>query len=176
MPVSREIGLIPETLRKRPGAVRSSHPTESFAAIGREARDVVGVQMVDDPLAPIRVLADRDGWILMLGADLTGCTPIHLAEGMAGRRLFVRWSVDQSGMVFPVRVSGCSRGFNSLERIVQPVARETSIGNARVRAYPARMFVSLVADAIRRDGEITACPLRCLRCEDAIAGGPVIDS
>jgi len=173
MPVSREIGIIPETLRRRTGAVRSSHPTESFAAIGHGTRELVATQTIDDPLAPIRALTDAGGWILMVGADLAGCTPIHLAESVAGRRLFIRWSMARDGTVFPVRVSGCSRGFGALEPVVAPIAREAKIGNARVRAYPAGEFVRLVANAIRRNGEITMCASRCARCVDVVAGGPI---
>jgi aminoglycoside 3-N-acetyltransferase len=33
-------GIIPETFRKRPEAVRSLHPTHSVAAIGKKAREI----------------------------------------------------------------------------------------------------------------------------------------
>lgn len=173
MPASRPLGIVPETLRKRPWAVRSVHPIMSFAAAGEGARELLALQTFDNPLAPVEhLLESLGGWILMLGTDFTSCTPIHLAEFRSGRRPFVRWCLDSEGRRFEVRVSGCSRGFAKLEPFAAPIAREIRIGNARVRAYPGPEFLQLAQAAIEADPEITICADRCRRCMDAFAGGP----
>ena len=174
MAVAREIGVIPETLRKRPGALRSMHPIESFAALGEGAAQLVASQTLDEPLQPIARLFERGGWVVMMGTDLTSCTAVHLGEARAGRRYFVRWCADGQGRRYPVRVSGCSRGFCGLEGVLAPIAREVTTGGARIRAYPGAQFVSLAAEAIKRDGTTTVCRERCRRCLDARAGGPIM--
>lgn len=173
MPVSREIGAVPEALRRRPGSARGSHPTQSFAAIGGGAADLVAAQTVDEPLAPIERLIDAGGWVLMLGTDFISCTAVHVAERRAGRRYFIRWSADAAGRVFPVRVSGCSRGFNCFEPLMAGIAREARIGAARVRAFPGKELLRIAGEAIRRDPHVTMCANRCSRCRDAARGGPL---
>jgi aminoglycoside 3-N-acetyltransferase len=77
-------GIIPETFRKRPDAVRSLHPTHSVAAIGRKAVELVSDHELADfpcgPGTPYYKLGSWGGKILLLGVDLKVNTTYHGLE------------------------------------------------------------------------------------------------
>jgi aminoglycoside 3-N-acetyltransferase len=173
--VNVTMGAIPaEVLARRPERVRGSNPLCSFAALGPLA-DRVREQRPLDVYAPLRILAAKDGWALLIGVDLRSLTLLHLAEEKAGRRLFRRWANGPDGKPMEVEVGSCSQGFLNFEPILAPLARETRAGESRWVAYPAREALALAADAIRENPGITHCgDADCLRCRDAVAGGPPV--
>ena len=78
---SRGMGAVPECLRDYPGAVRSRHPTTSFAAWGADAERVVADHAYDSPLgeeSPLGRLYEADALVLRLGVEAN--TSLHLAE------------------------------------------------------------------------------------------------
>src|SRR5690606_4861876 len=68
------VGILTELFRKRPGVVRSWHPTHSVAALGKDAAEfVAGDEKCETPCARESVygkLLDRKGTILLVGVDL----------------------------------------------------------------------------------------------------------
>ncbi|QQZ63461.1 AAC(3) family N-acetyltransferase [Paenibacillus sonchi] len=78
------VGILPELFRKRPGVIRSWHPTHSVAALGRDAAEFTsGDERWDTPCARGSVygkLLDRKADILLLGVDLRRNTFIHGIE------------------------------------------------------------------------------------------------
>jgi aminoglycoside 3-N-acetyltransferase len=78
------VGLLTELFRKRPGVVRSWHPTHSVAALGKGARELVaGNENFDTPCArgsSWGKLLDQKATILLIGVDLRRCTYIHGVE------------------------------------------------------------------------------------------------
>ncbi|MEV4708848.1 AAC(3) family N-acetyltransferase [Actinoplanes sp. NPDC049316] len=80
---SRHMGVLPEVVRAWPGALRSTHPHVSFAALGARASVFVG----DHPLAeglgegsPLGALYREHGKVLLLGCGYDRNTSLHLAE------------------------------------------------------------------------------------------------
>jgi aminoglycoside 3-N-acetyltransferase len=174
--VSSTMGAIPAEVLARPERVRGSNPLCSFAALGPLARRV-REQRPLDVYAPLRILAAKGGWALLIGVDLRSLTLLHLAEEKAGRRLFRRWANGPDGKPMEVEVGSCSQGFLNFEPILAPLARETRVGESRWVVYPARELLVLAADAIRENPGITHCgDADCLRCRDAVAGGPPVSS
>jgi aminoglycoside 3-N-acetyltransferase len=174
--VNSTMGAIPAEVLARPERVRGSNPLCSFAALGPLA-DRVREQRPLDVYAPLRILAAKDGWALLIGVDLRSLTLLHLAEEKAGRRLFRRWANGPDGKPMEVEVGSCSQGFLNFEPILAPLARETVVGESQWRAFPMREALAAASDAIRANPGITHCgDADCLRCMDAVAGGPRVSS
>ena len=82
-PASRWMGILPETVRTWPGAVRSNHPQVSFAALGAQAAAVTEEHRLDDALggeSPLGAVYRLDGKVLLLGVGYDRNTSLHLAE------------------------------------------------------------------------------------------------
>jgi aminoglycoside 3-N-acetyltransferase len=79
----RSMGLIAETVRTWPGAVRSPHPQTSFAAIGARAAELMARHDLDSELgeaSPLAALEAAAAAVLLLGVGYDRCTAFHLAE------------------------------------------------------------------------------------------------
>lgn len=77
-------GVIGETVRERPGSLRSCHPTHSWAGVGTDARFLLeGHRNSLTPCgkdSPFFRLMERDGKILLLGVGVNSLTNIHAVE------------------------------------------------------------------------------------------------
>jgi aminoglycoside 3-N-acetyltransferase len=78
------VGILPELFRKRPGVIRSWHPTHSVAALGKDAAEfTAGDERFDTPCARGSAwgkLLDRKATIILVGCDLRRNTFIHGIE------------------------------------------------------------------------------------------------
>lgn len=170
------IGAIPAALLKINGRQRGNHPLDSFAAVGPLAETLISCQTPVNIYAPFKALVENDGCIVLMGVDLNRMTFIHYAEQMSGRNLFVRWGNTSAGMSIESYVGGCSEGFRNLEPALRPIRRDVQVGKSRWLIFPAKEALSALVDAIHADPQITHCPdPDCIRCRDAIAGGPILE-
>ena len=173
--IDRWMGAIPIAVVATPGRHRGTHPTSSFAAVGPLARRLIEDQALDDIYAPLRALAELGGSVICMGVTLTSLTLLHLAEQMAGRELFRRWSRNPAGDVIMVQTGGCSRGFDNLRPVLAPLERETTVGESRWLVYPAAAALDAASATIRANPSVTHCDdPRCDHCNDAVAGGPIM--
>jgi aminoglycoside 3-N-acetyltransferase len=86
---TRDMGAIPEALRRWPGAVRGRHPRLSFAALGPRAAEIVQVDDVTfgfGDRGPLGRLYALDARCLLLGVGWANATALHLAEYRWGGR------------------------------------------------------------------------------------------
>ncbi|MFF7986647.1 aminoglycoside N(3)-acetyltransferase [Streptomyces sp. NPDC007901] len=80
---SFRVGVLPEEVRTRPGALRSGHPQSSFAALGPAAERIIAGHALDCHLgeeSPLARLEELDARVLLLGVGYSVCTAFHLAE------------------------------------------------------------------------------------------------
>lgn len=95
-PVSKGIGVIPETFRKFNGVIRTSHPLYSFAIWGELAR-YLNTQELDyglgkhSPLGKL-YLKNNNAKIVLIGTDFESNTSIHLAEHYLNRKTIIQSS------------------------------------------------------------------------------------
>jgi aminoglycoside 3-N-acetyltransferase len=163
MPADVMMGVIPENLRQRPQVKRSTHPILSFAGVN--ADKILAAQTLENPLAPLMEIANADGWVLLLGVDHTANTAIHLGEKLAKRKQFTRWALTEAGTVTCPGFPGCSAGFEALEPSLRPHTRASQVGQAQVRAIPARMVIVKTMEAIKQNPLALLCERTdCERC------------
>ena len=80
-PVKDEVGIIPETFRKRPEAKRSTHICHSVAAIGPRRDEVMGEGIRSfGKGSTFHQLYKLNAWYLFLGATFGSCTALHAVE------------------------------------------------------------------------------------------------
>lgn len=90
---ARDHGVLHETLRTWPGAVRSDHPDAGVVAIGPRAEWITAPHPVlygYGPGSPFDRILQAQGRVLMLGAPLDTITLLHYAEHQAqipGKRI-----------------------------------------------------------------------------------------
>lgn len=163
MPADKMMGILPETLRKHPGAERTAHPILSFAGLG--VNDALNAQTLYNPFAPIGALAERDGWVLLLGVDHTVNTSIHYAERLAGRRQFVRWAFTKKRIVECPGYPGCSDGFEEIRPAITHISRRAEIGESFIEAIPLQALLQAVQDTLKKNPLALLCQRdNCERC------------
>ena len=163
MPVDRLIGAIPETLRRHPKSRRSIHPILSFTGI--HAETILQAQTLQDPLVPIKILAEQGGWVALLGVDHTVNTSIHYGEQVAGRKQFTRWALTPQGVVECPRFPTCSLGFSAIEPRLKKITRQVKAGAALIQAIPLPDLIDVVRSAIAADPLALLCEQSdCERC------------
>ncbi|GLV56687.1 AAC(3) family N-acetyltransferase [Dictyobacter sp. S3.2.2.5] len=178
-PDSRELnitmGQIPKYVVEHPQRVRGNHPLNSFAALGPLAETLIAGQDPLDVYAPLHTLTLMHGSIILMGVGLERMTFLHYAEQVAGRELFRRCANGPDSQPMLVAVGSCSEGFGRLEAVLSPAQQKLKVGQSLWQAYVAGEILQLASGAIREQPDITHCSDEaCLRCNDAVKGGPLL--
>jgi aminoglycoside 3-N-acetyltransferase len=175
--IDGDMGAIPAAVLNRAGRERGGNPLVSFTAVGPLAPELVKQQTADDAFAPLEVLALSDGYVVLIGVDLRRMTLLHLAERHAGRVMPRRWAFNDDGQVTMVEVGGCSEGFRSLEPALASIKQDLMVGSSHWQVFRPDHALTAATAAIGQDPRITVCDdPSCLRCRDAILGGPLLQS
>ena len=167
---SVNMGVIAETVRTWPGAVRSGHPQTSFAAIGAGAATLMATHPPDShlgPDSPLGAVRDADAKVLLLGVPFAVCTTFHLAEYRnAGgvRREYEcvvradgdrRWYHYQDVVLDDSDFEHCGAAFEAADE-------GTTIGRGPVGDADSRLFPMAVAAAFADDWMAVHRQDRCL--------------
>ena len=163
-------GSIPETARKRPGFIRSCHPTHSACAFGEKAEWLTeGHQFSPTPCgigSPYDKLVQSSGFILLIGVTHNSNTTMHYIEEIAevpwhmqpGTALSTIKYADGRIAQVPVTLHkyGTRRDFNRLEpeMLAKGVQVNGKIGESTIRLVKAREMVELVLGRVREDPRI----------------------
>ncbi|MGW2732852.1 aminoglycoside N(3)-acetyltransferase [Streptomyces sp. NPDC001288] len=146
---TRGVGVIPETVRNWPGALRSPHPQTSFAAVGPRAAGIVDGHARDCRLgerSPLARLEELDARVLMLGTGYATCTGFHLAEyRIPAPRVPVGRPAPGGGWEVVTEVSVTSDRFAELGHDFErdrPVVLGGPVGAAKARLFPLREAVA----------------------------------
>lgn len=162
------MGILPESLRNHPAAVRTTHPILSFTGVQSDL--ILGTQTLYEPFAPIAALAEEDGWVMLINVDHTVNTSIHYGERLAGRKQFLRWALLDNRVVECPNFPGDSSGFNAIEPYIRPDTRRVELGDAFIQAIPLRRLLEAVQELIKLDPLALLCQRTdCERC-NAVRG------
>lgn len=172
----RGMGKLAEQVWRAEGAIRSSHPVESIAAIGPRAESLARPHPIDDPMGPRSPWArlyELDARVVLVGVGLERCSILHHAERTAevpyiacaayGMPVIIdgerRWVEAESG-------NNCSDGFPALEPSI--AFTEHRVGEAVARSASARVLVDTARAALERDAGALLCSREeCVACEAA---------
>lgn len=165
------VGILPELFRKRPGVVRSWHPTHSVAAIGPDAVAFTkDDHLYDTPCARGSAwgkLLDRKATILLVGVDLKRNTFIHGVEewvDIPGRL------TDEHEQLYTVLPDGTeisvpsrrhcglswSEHFWKVDEVLQRkgAMRQGKLGDAVVRVCDAAMVEEIITAMLRANPDL----------------------
>jgi aminoglycoside 3-N-acetyltransferase len=168
LPIDKELGIIPETIRQAFPHVRSPHPLMSYLATGKHAQELIAAQRLDWALGPLQVLAELEGDVLLMGVSHTTNTTIHLAEQRLGRSRFYRYakSAEHVWMELP-NIPGESHRFDSIEPYCRTTTQEVMIGSCRIRRISIRDVMAVTERLILSDPAALLCDEPDCRCYSA---------
>lgn len=165
------VGILPELFRKRPGVVRSWHPTHSVAAVGQDAVEFTkDDHLYDTPCARGSAwgkLLDRKATILLVGVDLKRNTFIHGVEEWVDIQGRLTDGHEQLYTVLPdgTEISVPSRRhcglswsehFWKVDEVLQRkgAMRLGKLGDAVVRVCNAAMVEEIITEMLRANPDL----------------------
>lgn len=167
VPVFGALGVLTEEVKSRPEAVISSAPVGTLAAIGRDAeaicRDHWKAETAHGKDTPFTRIAERDGYICMLGCDHDRNTSLHSVEALLElpylcetERTFTNPDGEEVTKTYKY-YPGPHRDFIGLGPLLEDVTIHGRIGNAEVRLVKARGMFEKALAAGKADPAFVLC-------------------
>ncbi len=168
--VKKEVGIIPETFRQRPGVLRSTHLCHGVSAMGPRAREVMGDGIKSfGAKSTFGQLEALDAWYLFLGATMGSCTALHHVEDLMQVPYRYYRTFEGSVVVLPdgtrqpcrsvefLPKPGIRQDFRQMEPVFAEygVLRTTRVGNAKVINLRMRDLVRVGVQCLEQDNDIS---------------------
>ena len=167
VPVFGALGILTDEVKQRPNAVISPCPVGTLAAIGKDAeelcRDHWKAATAHGHDTPFTRIAERDGYICLLGVDQDRNTTLHSVEALlelpymgAATRTFTTpegEEVTKTWNYYP----GPHRDFIGLDPLLEPAMERGRIGNAEVRLIKAREMYEIALAVGSSDPAFVLC-------------------
>jgi aminoglycoside 3-N-acetyltransferase len=171
-------GVVANHIRSDGRAIRSGHPTNSFAAIGGKADYLLGDHNHEaGAYSPYSRLADIDGKVLIIGLDYRLIGIRHEAQSRAGllhrippytgalfldeggvERVFVRKDLGGCVTRLPDMIGNLKEA---------DIVTEGPVGKAKAVVVPARDSLDIMTGLLQRNPERYLCgSARCLWCRE----------
>ncbi len=159
-------GLLPETFRRRPGAIRSLSPTHCLAARGPGADEfLAGHEKCEVSVGhgtPFEKIVERGGQILLLGVTHACNTMLHYVENTSGAptvscELFTPTVIDAAGQAHTVptypHMPGLRRRYERIEQELTAAGIQANrrVGLAEARLIDARAMARHIGARVRAD-------------------------
>jgi len=152
-----ELGIIPESFRRRAGVARSVNPTHCTAGTGRRAAELLaGHHLCHVSVgkgSPYDKLVQAGGKILLLGVTHKSNTTLHFVENTGGaptvsRELFEPAAIDSEGTSWKVpmhpHLMGIKRNYERAEEelLAAGIQRNGNVGTATARLIDSGAMVT----------------------------------
>lgn len=160
------VGVITEIFRKRPGALRSPHPTHSLTALGPKAREIVSQHTYEIPVfdkkGAFGKLYELDAFILML-APLNTNTMMHMAEEWGGLPLpdFIGHIIENGKRkVVTIRRAPWHVNFDPYYDVLfsRGLISSTELGEGTIYMMRARDAVDIALEKIKENPLMVTVP------------------
>lgn len=166
------VGMITDTLWRRPNAFRSAHPTHSIAAIGKRAEELVAGHDKTSTFGrdgPYRRYVDWGAKVLFLGVTMRTNTTLHAIEDwlempyLQVEKAVVKGPDGNPRIVEVTRSPSGDRDFyrngSKVERLLEgtQIIRRGKVGAADALWMPSQEMVDVVVKGIYREPTLLLC-------------------
>ncbi len=170
-------GLIPETMRKRPNAIRSEHPVCSVVAIGKEAKYLTKNHgPLSDLYTPYSRLSQINGKFLSIGIGNNLVAIRHEAQRIAG--LFNQIPIvsgtkylnpENNVNLYIYNDVPCVKNLPTLVPTMKQkgIIKTGRIGNAYSTIGQAKELLAFMSEQLKLNPTLTLCnDINCLWCRE----------
>ncbi len=171
-------GAVANVIMKMPDVVFSRHPVQKFAAIGRQAEELM-LAHTENSYAydPLRRMSEIGGKGLILGKDVIGVGTTHVAVGLLGYqqkrpKVGVRFKNDNGEVkIFSLDWAGmCSTSIYNMvpeyARVPGAVISEAKVGNADTKLTDMKKTLEIELDLLGNDQKYMDCgDKNCFQCQ-----------
>jgi aminoglycoside N3'-acetyltransferase len=171
-------GVVPETFRKRPGAIRSQHPVCSVTAFGNQASFLTDVHDgTAGPYSPYSRLGEIGGKVLYVGLGNNLVALRHEAQNLAGLLnvvplevgVFCTNEIGEPVLFTANDLFACVKRLPELVLSLRNMGLITDgkIGNAASILVPAKETLNAMAKLLRESPTLNLCSeISCVWCRE----------